>query len=98
MENVFQQANRAKKVLKLVEHFDREMLLNGLDPFAHAIAMIIMLRDQTSDSEWRKHAIVAGQHPPSDETKRAIIEAYERRAVAYESNKVTPIRRFGGTH
>jgi len=98
VENPFQQAARAKKTLKLVEHFDREMLVNGLDPFVHSIAMVTMLRDQTSEAQWRIHATLCGQRPPSDDTKKSVINAYERRAEAFASNKATPIRRFGGTH
>lgn len=86
--NSFAQAARARKTLRMVEYFDREMIRVGIDPFADAEVMVGMLREQTSDAEWRKHALVAGQHPPSVETKAATIE----------SNKVTPIRRFGGMH
>jgi hypothetical protein len=93
VENIFEQAARARKVRAFVRHFDRRIRSTGKHPFVDAAEFAMRLRDSIGVEEWKHHAIQAGQRPPSPDTIAAVISVYEERS---ESFKEEPIRLQSG--
>lgn len=93
MANQFAAAARARKVRALCVYFDVVFARLDVDPIREADKVVIALRE-LSEEQWRLHAIVAGQRPPSQETVAEIIAVYEGRT--FESENVVASQRFGG--
>ncbi len=97
-ENSYAEAARAKKILAMVQFFDRRFIAVGRCPYREASDLADMLRG-CSEDQWKHHAVQAGQNKPSSTTVALIIKVYEDRAAERATiNNVTSIRRYGGVN
>jgi hypothetical protein len=70
--NPYELLGRARKTAHIVLAIEDRARELGEDPLG--------LAGTLSDSEWREVAVCAGQYPPSDKTKAAVLEMLEERA------------------
>lgn len=80
--NQFEQAARAKKVARLVAHFDQWIKQAGHDPIANA-QMVSEAIHRMTEQTWAQHLVVCGYNPkrkPSRETRDEVIAVYLDRA------------------
>lgn len=82
--NQFEQLARARKVRRLVAHFDQWIKQAGHDPLTDA-QMVADAIHRMTDPIWTQHLVVCGYNPkrkPSRETRNEVIAVYLDRAGA----------------
>jgi hypothetical protein len=89
--NAFEQAARAKKVARLVAHFDQWITDAGHDPRANA-KLVADTLFRMSGEFWTQHAITCGLKPPSDTTREEVIAVYLDRAANPELSGADPFQ------
>ena len=92
MANQFEQAARAKKVARLVAHFDQWITDAGHDPRQNAKLVADTLY-RMSVEFWMQHAITCGLKPPSETTREEVIAVYLDRAANPELSSEDPFAR-----
>jgi hypothetical protein len=97
-ENSFADTARKVKVDKLVRYIDRRFTDLGYDVQAQAGEVAAMLRDEVTEEEWKRHAILAGVNKPSADSVAMVIKEYEDRAVSVSRSTEPPMCRHTGTH
>lgn len=80
--NQFEQLARARKVRRLVAHFDQWIKQAGHDPLTNAQMVADALHRMTSQT-WKNHLMVCGYKPKySQATRDEVIAVYLDRAGA----------------
>jgi hypothetical protein len=85
----FKQAAQLRKAMALVARCDRELMLQGVDPFDQAGAVLLSMMTWTQD-DWKRLADAADVHPPSIESQELVRSVYRDRS----RKDVTPRPRF----
>ena len=82
--NDFADRARWKKAFALADHFE-SLARRGSDFDADRPehwAALIRTVESTSEEDWRKLAVTAGQHPPSPETQALVVSVLRGREQA----------------
>jgi hypothetical protein len=88
--NDYARAARDKKVRALVIYFDIEFARREVDPIdslREPAKMIDALRALTQE-EWKLHAVLAGQRPPSFDSQNEVVAQYVKRVFELEAGNV----------
>jgi hypothetical protein len=82
MANEHEMMARARKVARLVEVIDLVVSKAGLDPNtddATRVADLLL----NGGIDWNRMAVNHGINPPSEETRRQVVETYRQRAKSF---------------